>query len=175
MAALEPDLQTLEQRWLEFLEVDCLDLLEYDFWLSPPEDLDPNEEVTFKARDWNSGPCWDLAAALRIWLGQGQTSIDTIAVHGAARVGDFYLDGNGFSSPAQMRARWLRAAVRQGKGRTLRPLSEEDLHEAVNADMVLSLARRMRSRLDKYRFLALLTPGLGSSEVGSPGLEPNLA
>jgi hypothetical protein len=167
---LTSDLQALEQRWLEFLEIDCLDLLEYDFWLSPPEDLDENEEVIFKAKDWNSGPCWDLAAALRLWLGHTQVGLDTIAVHGAARVGDFYLDGNGFSSPAQMRARWLRSAIRQGQGKILRPLKEDDLHEIVNAGMVLSLARRMRSHLDKDRFLALL-----AFEVDSPGLEPNLA
>ena len=155
---MSADLQALEQRWLEFLVVDCLDLLEYDFSLSPPEDLDPDEEVVFSARDWNSGPCWDLAAALRLWLGAKHSRIDTIAVHGAARLGEWYLDGDGFSSPAQMRGRWLRSAVRQGVGRTLRPLSDEDLHDAVNPDMVLSLARRMRSSLDRDRFLALLAP-----------------
>lgn len=160
--SLPAELQALEARWLEFLVVDCLDLLEYDFWINPPEDLDPDEPIIFQARDWNSGPCWDVAAALRLWLGPA-IPIDTLAIHCAARLGSWYLDGDGFSTPAQMRGRWLRSAARQGTSAALKPLLEDHLHESVNADMVLRLARRMRSRLDRPAFLALLTP-----EVESP-------
>jgi hypothetical protein len=161
---LSPDLSALEQRWLEFLVVDCLDLLEYDFWLSPPEDFDNSEPIVFHPSDWNSGPCWDLAAALRLWLGPA-TAIDTIAIHGAARVGEWYLDGDGFSSPAQMRRRWARNAAAHGRSRTLAPLSEAYLRDALNPDMVLKLARRMRTRLSRDQFLTLLSPQIDALDL----------
>jgi hypothetical protein len=110
-----------------------------------------------------------------LWLGDA-VRLDTIAVHGAARLGEWYLDGDGFSSPHQMRGRWGRSAGRAtakalsamsataiaSPPGALRPLSENYLHDAVNADMVLKLARRMRTHLDRPRFLALLNPEIES-------------
>ena len=164
MDLLSGELQTLEQRWLSFLEVDCLDLLEYDFWLSPPEDLDDEEEVVLRSGDWNSGPCWDLAAALRLWLGSA-ASIDTIAIHGAVRIGAWYLDGDGLSSPSRFKRRWARNGRAQGASTALKPLDESYLRDILNPDMVLKLARRMRTNLDRSHFLSLLSP-----EVDFPNL-----
>jgi hypothetical protein len=56
MSSLSPEQAALEHQWLDFLVTDCLDLLEYDFWISPPEDLDPGEEIVFSPGDWNNGP-----------------------------------------------------------------------------------------------------------------------
>ena len=152
-----PAILAVEQRWLEFLGSDCLDLLEYDFWLSPPEGIDPGDLDPLTAADWNNGPCWDVAAAVRMWLGPA-ASIEGLAVHACARVGDFYLDGDGISDAATLARRWAKAARASKKPAAPQPLPRAFLAEHITADLTLALARRMRKLLDKGQFLEALAP-----------------
>lgn len=173
------EFEGLRDRWRRFLEDDCLDLMhgyQRGREIDPERVLLPTDpEVTgrWPASAWTKGPCWDLVAALRQWLGDSKCAAIVvelmpvgIQIHGVVRVNGWCVDGVGFHSLDEVHDRWV-GELGAGCGpryHRMRAIEWDDDefwgwgHLLVPPHSALSetLVERMRRHLDPERFLAAL-------------------
>jgi hypothetical protein len=108
------DLDMLREAWRRFLEDECQDLIRtvQDRRVRLPDDPDVPERWPSSA--WVEGPCWDVVAALRDWLGEAECSAMVVElmplglqIHGLVRVDDWCVDGAGFHTLEEAHARYV--------------------------------------------------------------------